>query len=217
MKICKYILWILVLSSTGGKSEVLGIVNTKPTNNKDSVFLNLNDSIQVGEIVVKWNSLVAEESVEPDGSFGGQAINLGIHISGQDIEETWFITLPVPYKEYIRDQPDKVSYGFGGYTFTIIGADFEKLDTSSFIILNLQKAIEPQASYYIDYMEVSELDFMSLFNALKEVEGTWYCAETREGGITGYDMRNPHNDQKFSYRSETENGITKVYLNKELE
>jgi hypothetical protein len=217
MKICKYILWILVLSSTTGKYEVFGIMDTKRTNNNDSIFLNLNDSIQVEEIVVKWNSLVTEESVEPDGSFGGLAVNLGIQLTGRDTEETWYITLPVPYKEYIRDQPDKVSYGFGGYTFTIIGADFEKLDTSSFIILNLQKVIEHQASYYIDYMEVSELDFMALFNALKEVEGTWYCAETREGGITGYDMRNPHNDKKYSYRSETENGITKVFLSKGFE
>lgn len=58
------------------------------------------------------------------------------------------------------------------------------------------------ASYSIEGMPVSRLEFEVFLKSLREIEGTWFCAETSEGGITGYDARD-WRFARYEYRSES--------------
>ena len=43
--------------------------------------------------------------------------------------------------------------------------------------------------YEINNKVVSKEKFEKFNKSLKEISGTWYCAETTTGGITGYDAK----------------------------
>jgi len=56
--------------------------------------------------------------------------------------------------------------------------------------------------YLIDNKSVSKKEFERFLAKLKQVPGTWFCAETNNGGVTGYDAK----DDKgvlYSYKSES--------------
>lgn len=44
-----------------------------------------------------------------------------------------------------------------------------------------------KTSYSINGKAVNKIEFDKLYHSLIEVKGTWYCAETDEGGKTGFD------------------------------
>jgi hypothetical protein len=47
-----------------------------------------------------------------------------------------------------------------------------------------------KAGYSINNKTVSEKEFNKFKDSLKEIKGTWFCAETNTGGTTGYDAKN---------------------------
>ena len=49
--------------------------------------------------------------------------------------------------------------------------------------------IRIESKYTIDGRAVTEAEFSQFKDTLKEVKGTWFCAETNKGGITGYDAK----------------------------
>jgi hypothetical protein len=51
-----------------------------------------------------------------------------------------------------------------------------------------------KAEYKINNKVVSKDKFEKFNNTLKEINGTWYCAETMTGGITGYDAKDKKSD-----------------------
>lgn len=46
--------------------------------------------------------------------------------------------------------------------------------------------VKIESKYSIDGRSVTEAEFNQFKDTLKEVKGTWFCAETNTGGITGY-------------------------------
>lgn len=50
--------------------------------------------------------------------------------------------------------------------------------------VNKQKTI-----YTIDHKEVTEKEFTTFLAKLKQIDHTWYCDETMNGGNTGYDAK----------------------------
>jgi hypothetical protein len=76
-----------------------------------------------------------------------------------------------------------------------------------FITLALNAAPKPDTmdrkdKYLINNKSVSRKEFETFLATLKEVPGTWFCAETNKGGVTGYDAL----DSKgvvYRYRSES--------------
>jgi hypothetical protein len=44
-------------------------------------------------------------------------------------------------------------------------------------------------TYKIDGKTVTEKKFNGFLKSLKQIDGSWYCAETSAGGITGYDAK----------------------------
>ena len=61
-----------------------------------------------------------------------------------------------------------------------------------------------KAEYILNNREVSEQEFSKFLSTLKEVTGTWFCAETINGGITGYDAKNKYG-AIYEYRVVSEN------------
>jgi len=67
----------------------------------------------------------------------------------------------------------------------------------SFIHINCQsknnklnkdlKLMEKKDIYIINNNEVSKEEFDNFLKTLKEIEKTWFCAEMKDGGLTGYD------------------------------
>ncbi|HEY1406263.1 MAG TPA: hypothetical protein VF857_06625 [Spirochaetota bacterium] len=50
-------------------------------------------------------------------------------------------------------------------------------------------SLETPDEYQINGTSVSLDDFKKFLSTLKEIDQTWFCAETNHGGITGYDAR----------------------------
>jgi hypothetical protein len=46
-----------------------------------------------------------------------------------------------------------------------------------------------KTEYKIDNKIVTQEKFEKFLTCLKEISGTWFCAETTTGGITGYDAK----------------------------
>jgi hypothetical protein len=62
--------------------------------------------------------------------------------------------------------------------------------------------------YLIDGKSVAKEEFNKFLSTLKEVPGTWFCAETNKGGRTGWDAR----DDKgvvYEYRCYSESNNSK--------
>lgn len=49
--------------------------------------------------------------------------------------------------------------------------------------------IKVESKYTLDGRIITEAEFSQFKDSLKEVKGTWFCAETSTGGITGYDAK----------------------------
>jgi|GEM_PF-2185908 len=62
--------------------------------------------------------------------------------------------------------------------------------------------MESSAQYFIDGREVAAAEFEARLKSLKEVEHTWFCAETSDGGITGYDGKD-ESGAVYEYRAES--------------
>src|ERR1035438_1215619 len=65
-----------------------------------------------------------------------------------------------------------------------------------------QKKIK--AEYQIENKTVGQKEFETFLSSLKELEHTWFCAETSTGGRTGYDAQDK-NGIVYEYRAITEN------------
>jgi hypothetical protein len=46
-----------------------------------------------------------------------------------------------------------------------------------------------KSEYFIDNKMVTKEKFNNFLSSLKENTGSWFCAETKNGGITGYDAK----------------------------
>lgn len=73
-----------------------------------------------------------------------------------------------------------------------------------------------QWEYSIDGKAVGAEDFKKKFDALKEVPGTWFCAETKNGGVTGYDMKDKSGNV-YEFRAVSEPGSNRSVLVKKPE
>jgi hypothetical protein len=62
--------------------------------------------------------------------------------------------------------------------------------------------------YKINDKVVSKEEFDKFLKSLKEVPHTWFCAETTNGGMTGYDATD-QNGTVYEYRAVTDNGISR--------
>lgn len=60
-------------------------------------------------------------------------------------------------------------------------------------------------SYMIDGKSVPAAEFNRFQKALKEVPGTWFCAEMKDGGETGFDAKN-RLGTVYQVRLRSENG-----------
>ncbi len=67
--------------------------------------------------------------------------------------------------------------------------------------------------YSIDGKAVSADVFKKEFDGMKEVPGTWFCAETKQGGITGYDMKDSLG-KVYSFRAVSEPGMNRNSLSR---
>lgn len=74
-----------------------------------------------------------------------------------------------------------------------------------------------KVEYTINDTAVNVKKFDEFLKSLKEVEGTWYCAETKTGGRTGYNAKDK-NGIVYEYMSETDSNksINSIRLKKEL-
>jgi len=52
--------------------------------------------------------------------------------------------------------------------------------------------MEKKDVYIINNNEVNKEEFDKFLKTLKEIENTWYCAELKDGGETGYDAADPN-------------------------
>jgi hypothetical protein len=59
--------------------------------------------------------------------------------------------------------------------------------------------------YTIDGKSVSKEEFEKFLSGLKELSGTWYCAETSTGGITGYNAADKKN-VIYEYKTTSDSG-----------
>lgn len=67
------------------------------------------------------------------------------------------------------------------------------------------KTSQDGTSYRLDGKSASSGEFQETLSRLKQVSGTWFCAETKNGGITGYDMKD-RDGRLYEFRSVSENG-----------
>jgi hypothetical protein len=65
-----------------------------------------------------------------------------------------------------------------------------------------QNTMKAKDRYLINEKSVSKKEFDKFLTTLKEVPGTWFCAETNVGGTTGYDAADNHG-VLYMYKSET--------------
>lgn len=63
---------------------------------------------------------------------------------------------------------------------------------------------------------VSIEEFTDFLNTLKEIPGTWFCAETKNGGRTGYDATDK-DGIIYEYRSISEPGNYKSTITRKIE
>jgi hypothetical protein len=64
-----------------------------------------------------------------------------------------------------------------------------------------------KSEYKINGISMDKQTFDKFLSGLKELPHTWFCAETKTGGITGYDAVN-ENNQVFEVRFKSDNGNT---------
>jgi hypothetical protein len=71
--------------------------------------------------------------------------------------------------------------------------------------------------YTINDSAVTEKKFNEFLTGLKEIEGTWYCAETTTGGRTGYEAKDK-NGMVYVYKAETDlnKNLNSISTKKEL-
>lgn len=87
----------------------------------------------------------------------------------------------------------------------------------SYTVTFAQKANNKPAKhggYYIDNRQVTQKEFDKFLKPLTEVEGTWFCAETTTGGITGYKVK----DKKgaiYEYETISDTGDNTCTITKE--
>jgi hypothetical protein len=67
--------------------------------------------------------------------------------------------------------------------------------------------------YRINGSVVEQRDFDALLSTLKQDAGTWFCAETKDGGITGYNAVDAQGTV-YVCRFVSEEGRTKSSLSK---
>jgi len=60
-----------------------------------------------------------------------------------------------------------------------------------------------KVTYILNDKEVNKKIFDYVLSGLTEIQGTWFCAETSKGGITGYDA-NDKNGVVYEYRTNSE-------------
>jgi hypothetical protein len=90
---------------------------------------------------------------------------------------------------------------------TISKQVYKKVALSVLVLILVTSNATPQQGhmkdkYLIDNKSVSKNEFEVFLAKLKQVPGTWFCAETSKGGVTGYDV----GDNKgglYSYKSES--------------
>lgn len=64
------------------------------------------------------------------------------------------------------------------------------------------KRVKSEA-FFIDDKQVDQEHFISALRELKEIEHTWFCRETAEGGETGYNVKDK-NDVIYEYRDKVD-------------
>ena len=163
----------------------------------DEYKLKYQGNIRHEQIMATWDSFVIEDVVNSDGSPGGQNVLINVVFKKGESTSVWELLLPASYKNTIKQHPDAVTFYFEDFEFKITDAYFESM-RDAYITLSVKK-IEKTDQYSIDAKVVDNGKFENFFKTLKEVEGTWFCAETTDGGITGYDMMD-HNGVKYHYR-----------------
>ncbi len=70
--------------------------------------------------------------------------------------------------------------------------------------------------YRINDQIVTQEEFINFLNTLKEIQGTWFCAETKMGGSTGYDAKDKDGNI-YEYRSNSEPGNYKSTITRKSE
>lgn len=70
-----------------------------------------------------------------------------------------------------------------------------------------------KVEYRINDKIVTEEEFINFLNTLTEVQGTWFCAETKKGGMTGYDAKDK-DGIIYEYRANSEPGNNKSTITK---
>lgn len=78
---------------------------------------------------------------------------------------------------------------------------------------DVRGAIDPEL--IIDGESVNKIKFHEFLKSLKEVEGTWYCAETKNGGRTGYDARDK-DCTVYTVVFTSESGVSKSIIHKKI-
>jgi hypothetical protein len=77
------------------------------------------------------------------------------------------------------------------------------------------KDINMQSEYKIDNKMVTKEAFDKFLKELIELPHTWFCAETTNGGITGYDAKD-RNGIIWEYRAASESGANRTTLTKKF-
>jgi hypothetical protein len=178
----------------------------------DTICLHYNDSILFEKVLIIWQSYIIEDVIESDGSHGSQTISSGFVFECNEKKENWNFSFPALYKEFIKNNSDKLAFDFCGYTFCITDADLNS-SKNDFIILQIKKTEIREATYYIDEKLSSNKEFKKFRDSLKEVEGTWFCGETSHGGMVGYNLKDEEGNI-YKYKTVSENGATKTTITK---
>ena len=179
--------------------------------NSNQLEIHFKESIQFRELTITWNFFAHEQAVEANGDPGPHAALIGFQIQSADEKTSWELTLPADYNELFQKDPNRVTFRFKDYTFQITGADLNSFD-HGFVRFKITSSTPPE--FQIDFQSVSEEKFLAFQKTLSEVKGTWYCAETTEGGITGYDMTDKKgNVYKFRAKSGKNGSVTSLTRN----
>jgi hypothetical protein len=144
----------------------------------------LKQTRSVGKTSVTWQSFVIEKDVNPDGTPGEQSAVIVMAIEDEGKTYTWRCTMPSDYKTTINEDPEFVThYGLANKT-QITDANLDS--PRPWLEFNVQH-FEKIFRYSIDGKRIEKSQFENILNKLVQIDRTWYCAETAEGGRTGYD------------------------------
>jgi hypothetical protein len=69
------------------------------------------------------------------------------------------------------------------------------------------------AAYFIEGKEVAQKEFDARLKSVKEIEQTWFCAETPDGGINGYDGKDA-NGVVYEFRNTVDQKASRSSLEK---